>query len=250
MVRIAAAWSLLAALALAATAVAGDQTAEDGPPAATQSPALADDTGARHLYVLVTLGDAYTLGTETDAPKRDSWPSQLVTAFKHSDTPLRLINLAEAGQSSGNVVSDQLPHVQSWQPDLVTIQVGVNDIWDGEGEDYASNMATIFDALEKFMPSDRIFAITTPDHGLTPYGSLFGTREEASQEVARFNAVLRDVAGARGIQVIDIGPVNQRVATDLSLLIGDGPYPSAKQYAGWVEIIGPYLYRALHTPAP
>jgi hypothetical protein len=33
-------------------------------------------------------------------------------------------------------------------------------------------------------------------------------------------------------------------------VVGQGPYPSAKQYAGWVEIIGPQMRRMLLVEEP
>ena len=58
------------------------------------------------------------------------------------------------------------------------------------------------------------------------------------------------------ITVIDIGPVNERVSEDPSLLVQANPsdpprpYPTAKQYAGWAELIGAYVREALEGIEP
>ena len=96
----------------------------------------------------MTLGDAYTAGTDTGAPKRDSWPAQLVQAMERGDVRLRLVdNLADSGQTSQNVLDEQLPQVESLHPDVVTVQVGVNDIVAREFEAYRANVTRILDEL-------------------------------------------------------------------------------------------------------
>ena len=62
---------------------------------------------------LVTLGDAYTHGTETAAPRRDSWPAQLVTSLERAGVRVVLRNLAEPGDTSGSLLEEQLGQVLS-----------------------------------------------------------------------------------------------------------------------------------------
>ncbi len=199
---------------------------------------------------LVTLGDAYTRGTETAAPRRDSWPAQLVESLERSDVDLWLWNLAESGHSSDQLLEEQLGQVASLQPDVVTLQVGVNDILAKSTDIYRENVTHILDELLTILPKERIFAITTPDHTLTEWGDAYGPRAYGSAAVAKLNLTLTEVAEARGITVIDIGQVNERVSGDQSLVVDEGPYPTAKQYAGWVEVIGPYIRGALATIEP
>ena len=100
---------------------------------------------------------------------------------------------------------------------------------------------------------DRILAITTPDHTLTEWGQRYGSTDVGRALVKEVNATLRDVARERGIEVIDIGPVNALAAEDTTMVVkGEPPlpYPTAKQCAGWAEIIGAYVHDALSTLEP
>jgi lysophospholipase L1-like esterase len=192
----------------------------------------------------VTLGDAYTAGTGTLAPRRDSWPAQLVAAMEHGDVRLRLVdNLADSGQTSEDVLRSQLPQLDALVPDVVTVQIGVNDIIarDITLADYRANLDAIVEELLADLPSCRIFLVTTPDHTLTMRGADWGSRESGHADVVAANDILGEVAAEHGVDVVDIGPVNALVDGDASLVIGDGPYPTAKQYAGWVEVIGPAI---------
>jgi lysophospholipase L1-like esterase len=203
---------------------------------------------------LVALGDGYTEGSGID--RRDSWPSQLVQVMNRSEMQIQFVapyNLAERGSSSDDVLDYQLPQVESYEPDVVLLQVGVNDIIIDEGLDqdqYRHNISAILDGLLAIVPADRIFVVTTPDHGLTVRGSHLGQPGADSTDVAAANRVLAEVAGERGIEVVDITRAYELVVEDPSMVIDGGPDPSARQYRGWVELIGQKLHRALSLEQP
>lgn len=253
------AWSLLAVLALAACE--GGQTATPSP-AASQTAVSGDLTvdGERTTIVdaaqrrgpwrLVTLGDAYTAGYATELPRRDSWPQQLVESLKRAELQTRLTNLAVRGHDSWQVLDEQLGLVAHYEPDVVTVQVGINDLLYGEGEaSYRQNLGDILDGLLELLPPERIFAITTPGDALDP-GVV--DPEQAHIAIEAVNVALSDVAAERGIEVIDIGPVNRLGEQDASLRVEESIYlyPTAKQYSGWAEIIGPHVHAALDAIEP
>ena len=57
------------------------------------------------------------------------------------------------------------------------------------------------------------------------------------------------MAAERGITVVDLAPISDLVAKDETMLTDDGLHPSAKQYAGWVELIVPAIQAAADGPA-
>ena len=201
---------------------------------------------------LVVLGDGYTHGTSTAAPNRDSWPAQLQAVTRGGDMRIRLVrNLAASSRTSEDVLVDQLPQVESLQPDLVTVQVGANDIFTGTAiETYRDNLGAIFDGLLEYVPAEHIFAITTPDHELTERGRNLGRAGSDAGQVGEFNEALHAVAVERDIEIIDIAPISELVIDDPSMVVGGGPDPSARQYAGWVEIIGQGSRRSLTASEP
>lgn len=252
-------WSLLAALALAACEGTGTATptpaATDVLVTGTVTEAGGGTTGTaaderRRPWHLVTLGDAYTEGSTTDLPRRDSWPAQLVASLKRAEMRTHLTNLAERGYSSWQVLDEQLGQVDGLEPDVVTVQVGINDILYLETEaGYRENVAGIFDGLLDMLPPERIFAITTPVDALDATGR---NHAELHADIDTLNAALVDVATERDIEVIDIGLVNELARDDESMSTEewDLRYPSAKQYAGWAEVIGPPVREALLSSEP
>ncbi len=248
---------LVVVLSAAACTASGSPkpSPQASPPVALSVPAeVSSDVTSAPAYEepirLVTLGDGYTYGTETSVRQRDSWPSQLAAAMERGGDRVLLWNLAEQGDTSDLVVEEQLGQVASLEPDVVTLQVGVNDIISPDTSYYRQNVEKIFDQLLTFMPPDHIFAITTPDHTLTEWGRSFGSIEVGRAAVASLNATLTEVASARGINVVDISSVNALAADDPSLVIDGGPYGTPKQYAGWVELIGPRIHAVLSGTKP
>jgi hypothetical protein len=148
------------------------------------------------------------------------------------------------------VLDEQLGLVAHYEPDVVTVQVGINDLLYGEGEaSYRQNLGYILDGLRELLPPERIFVITTPGDALDP-GVV--DREQAHVAIEALNAALSDVAAERGIEVIDIGLVNRLGEQDASLRVEESIYlyPTAKQYSGWAEVIGPYVLAALDASEP
>jgi lysophospholipase L1-like esterase len=255
-VRRIVAFALVAALSLAACTAQGPSSPSQQPSPAAAVDVDADDAGSALAQAvprrLVTLGDAYTAGYATELPKRDSWPAQVVVALRRGDVPVVLVNLAERSVSSDTVREDQLGQVAGYQPDVVTLQVGVNDAVSGETAWYRGNLVAILDELLTLVPPERLFVITTPDDALDRRGSSDAALAEARSVVRALNEVAAEVAAERGVTVIDIGPLNQLGENDASLVVSDGlySYPTAKQYAGWAEAISPYVHRALSTIEP
>lgn len=257
-----AAWSLVAVLSLAACTASSPTEPSPDPTATAEAEVVGEGTTTSgtvsRTVRLVTLGDAYTHGTETAAPRRDSWPAQLAESLERSGYTVVLRNLAEPSVSSLTLLEEQLGQVESLRPDVVTLQVGANDIIAGDyatERDYRDNITLAFDELLTILPPERILAITTPDHTLFAADQPPGSASAARALVEELNATLRDVARERDIEVIDIGPVNSLAAQDPSLVVQEDPplpypYPTAKQYAGWAEVIGPYVHDALSTLEP
>jgi lysophospholipase L1-like esterase len=209
-------------------------------PSATPAPVAAVDA-----FRLVTLGDSYTSGS--GLRPQDSWPVQLVRTLGPAIPMTLSRNLAAQGHTSENVITDQLGAVPEIRPHVITIQVGANDTIspDIDLAEYRANIGTILDALLDEVPAERIFAVSTPDYTLTARGGDFGRREVQRAEIDEANAILAQETSNRGIALIDISSVSDRVTEDPTLVAPDGLYPSAKQYAGWVELIAPPIRAAL-----
>ncbi len=192
----------------------------------------------------VAIGDTYTYGDGVQ--QSDRWPNQLVRILR-PELDLDLVaNLASLSTLTTDLIQDQLPRLASLRPDFVTVQVGANDVYfRTRATAYAANVARILDAvLGSGVPPDRIVVLTTPDFTLTP-GGQDRIPDPYSQRalIAEFNTILKTAAAARGITVVDIAPISDRVTLDPSLLAADKLHPSGKQYAGWADLMADTVRR-------
>jgi len=196
----------------------------------------------------VALGDSYTIGTSVEAA--DRWPDQLIAALARrggvagregSAAALDLVaNLAVNGFTSRNVIDVELPQLAALRPEFITLLIGVNDLVQGvPSAAYRANVAAILDDLVGRVGSDRVVAVTTPDYTVTPAGADYGDPSRRAAGIRTNNAILTELAIARGIAVADIHDLSLRAATDPSLVASDGLHPSGLQYALWVERILP-----------
>ena len=185
----------------------------------------------------VALGDSYTIGTSVDPPER--WPDQLVALVPALDL---VANLGVDGFTSRDLIELELPRLAGVRPDLVSVLVGVNDVVRGVPEaSYRANVEHILEAVLALVPAGRAFVVTTPDYTVTPAGARYGDPGERAAGVRAINAIITELAAARGVAVVDIHGLSLRAADDRSLVATDGLHPSGAQYASWVDLIVPIV---------
>jgi len=188
----------------------------------------------------VALGDSYTIGTATRT-EAERWPNQLVERLGPEAPTLELVaNLGVNGFTSRDVIETELPRLDRLRPEFASILVGVNDVVQGVPEaTFGANAALILDELRQRLAADRIVAVATPDYTVTPQGGAYGDPGQQSAAIRRNNDILRDLAVARDIRYVEIYDLSLRALDDRDLVADDGLHPSGRQYALWVERIGP-----------
>ncbi|MFA9288967.1 MAG: SGNH/GDSL hydrolase family protein [Weeksellaceae bacterium] len=195
------------------------------------------------------LGDSYTIGE--GLPETDRWPNQLASHLNRDGIEVIIVaNPARTGFTTQQLIDYELPLVQQYKPQVVTLQIGVNDWVQGVSkEDFQANIKLILDNLQNTL-ADRnaIVIVTIPDFSASPTGAQYGSGRDISAGIAEFNAVLLDEATARGLPIADVYPVSQQMKVDPSLIHTDGLHPSAKQYALWEAIIYPKILPILNKP--
>ena len=194
--------------------------------------------GAALRYV--ALGDSYTIGTATRT-EAERWPDQLVARLGSRPPTLELVaNLGVNGFTSRDVIEVELPRLDGLRPEFVSILVGVNDVVQGVPEaTFQANASVILDELRRRLAAERIVAVATPDYTVTPQGAAYGDPARQAAGIRRSNDILRDLAVARDIRYVDIYDLSLRALDDRDLVADDGLHPSGRQYALWVERIGP-----------
>jgi lysophospholipase L1-like esterase len=199
----------------------------------------------------VALGDSYTIGTSVSEAER--WPNQLVARLAEAGESLELVgNLGVNGYTSSDLIDHQLPRLERLRPDLVSVQIGVNDVVQGVPEEtFGANASVILDCALDLVPAGRVFGIATPDYTVTPQGSAFGAPDLQRGGILNNNQILAGACQARGIAFVpDIFEISQSAGNDPAMLAGDGLHPSAAQYARWVDAIEPVVRAMLQDRDP
>jgi len=198
-------------------------------------------TGLRY----VALGDSYTIGTSVEPAER--FPDQLVAALGPAGPTLDLVtNLATNGYTSRDVIDIELPALDTYHPEFVTLLIGVNDVVQAVPlEDYERNVVTILDALLERLAAERIVVVAIPEYTVTPQGANYGDPRVQRAAIQGNNAAMERLAAQRGIAYVDIYDLSLRAETDRSLVADDGLHPSGAQYALWVERLLPVVEAAI-----
>ncbi|GAC1499391.1 MAG: SGNH/GDSL hydrolase family protein [Candidatus Saccharimonadales bacterium] len=184
------------------------------------------------------LGDSYTIGERLKENER--WPNQLTANYQPNGHKLQILaNPAVTGYTTQNLIDKELPLVDSFKPDFVSVQIGVNDFVQGvDGRTFQKNFDYILTSLQqKLRLPSNIIVVTIPDFGKTQTGSQFGSPDSSTDGILKFNKIIKTVASSKQIAVADIFPVSQKVIDDPSLTSNDGLHPSSLQYQYWTNII-------------
>jgi acyl-CoA thioesterase-1 len=168
------------------------------------------------VHRIVMLGDSITQIGE--GPGGYVW---LVRHYMNALYPAQNIEVINAG-ISGNRSNDMLARYQTdvldRKPDLVTISVGVNDVWHGfydnhplgDGprgiklEDYRRNVEELVTKAEAI--GARVVMLSA-----TPIYEEFGNNENAKQ--AHYNAALRDIARHHHLVYVDYQKPMREIVT-------------------------------------
>jgi lysophospholipase L1-like esterase len=189
----------------------------------------------------VALGDSYTIGTSVAEAER--WPNQLVARLADVETLELAGNLGVNGYTSADLIREELPRLARLEPELVSVQIGVNDVVQGvPDERYGANVTEIFDKVLALVPAARAFALATPDYTVTPQGAAYGIPQRQRAGILHVNQILRHAAEEQGIAFVpDLFEISAEADDDPAMVADDGLHPSGAQYARWVDAIEPVV---------
>jgi acyl-CoA thioesterase-1 len=205
--------------------------------------------GTRVRYL--ALGDSFTIGTGT-TPDR-SFPAVLVWAWWESGLECDLRNPAINGYTTEDLIREELPLVEAFAPDLITVLIGANDIvaalleraavTETAQDRYRRQLRRIFERIAAGAPAARMFGLPQPDWSLTPGGASFGSPTALAKSIERFNDIMREEVERGGGRYIDIFPL-MREQMRTGMTAPDGLHPSAAAYWQWAgELKGQLLAR-------
>ena len=177
----------------------------------------------------LALGDSTAQGIGASVPGR-SYVGQLTERIEHElGAPIRVTNLGVSGATTALCLRDQLPKAEKFlakKPDLVTIDIGSNDIAAWDPVAFHRNISRIFDPLPRHTIVGELPCFHLPRN---------------DRKVAEANAILHTIAADRGLRVV---PLHD--ATEARGLLGvltefaqDAFHPNDRGYEIWADTFWP-----------
>ena len=153
----------------------------------------------------VALGDSLTAGRGDEG--RDGrpvgWAQRLADVLSvRTAVRCRLVNLAADGATVGQVLAGQLPAVAAYQPDLVSVTVGMNDVR-ARGFDELSFKADLGQLLEALAATTAtVLTCTLPD--ITAIMALSPDLADVARDRLRLTSdIIREQAQSYGARCLD-----------------------------------------------
>ena len=194
------------------------------------------------------IGDSYSIG-EGASPEQ-SWPALLARHLTASGVNVELVsNPSRTGWTAQQAIDAELPVWRAARPEFASVQIGVNDWVQGiDARTFQRRLDVLLDAMQKVLPdTNRLFLVTIPDFSVTPTGAMFSGGRNIAAGLAEFNSIIKAVGIARGLQVVDVFALSQKMKDDPSLIARDGLHPSAKEYAQWEAMIFPVAQKLVRA---
>lgn len=187
------------------------------------------------LYL--ALGDSTAAGV--GAANGGGYPDRLLLRLLASRPGLRLLNLAQSGATTHDVLESQLPDALKLRPALITLGVGINDV--GmllPEESFAVNLEEVVGRLGRL---DAKLAIANiPDLALAP--AMARNSSTYLRRIELFNEHLEATAARHGAALIDLFSLSRKLIPEQqSLFSPDGFHPSATGYDAWADAMLPQI---------
>lgn len=176
------------------------------------------------LYVAI--GDSAAQGIGASVP-RNSYVGIIADHIRSATgRSVRVVNLSVSGATVALAVADQLPRFAGYEPDLVTVSIGANDIADFEPGRFREGIRRVLEAV----PSDAVVADL-------PY-FYFPANE---RKVAVANTILREEAGQRGVTVVPLHETMRRegIRGAITQFAEDWFHPNDHGYRVWASAFLP-----------
>lgn len=185
----------------------------------------ATPSGDTDTFVYVALGDSAAQGLGASAPEK-GYVGLLADAIgRQTGRPVHVINLSVSGARLQDLLDNQLPQLAQYQPDLITMEIGANDMG---GYDEATFRAA-FESILQRLPADRTVVSNMP---------YFGGIIRPGDSPDRASRVIAELTARDGFMMAELYQPLQR-AKNRWIYAADFFHPNDTGYRIWYEAFWP-----------
>ena len=184
------------------------------------------DRKGKLLYV--AMGDSAAQGIGASSPARSYVGRISASIRRQSHTSLRVVNLSVSGSTTWLCRKDQLPKFEKYEPDVVTVAIGANDIIQFNPESFEKNLRVIYGALPSHAIVGDLPAMWIPDR---------------EKKLVEANAIVRRVAGEFGLTVAPLYETTRKQGFFRTYRnsAGDLFHPNDRGYRVWASAFAPAI---------
>lgn len=172
------------------------------------------------LYV--ALGDSTGLGIGATSPSK-GYVGLIEKGLKEkTGQPVKVVNLSVSGSRVKKCLEQQIPKLKKLKPDVVTIEIGANDVANWDATSFRHDMTTLINDL----PDDTVIS------DIPYFGG--GIKRSLEPNVLAANKIILELAKKRGLTV---APLHKLTKSRDSLLTysADFFHPNNRGYRNWFD---------------
>jgi len=182
----------------------------------------------------LALGDSYTIGASVE--REVNFPNQTFQLLKSAGFKTGSLQIiAKNGWTAEDLISAVATTNKRSNYQVVTLLIGVNNQYQGRpSKEFEPSFLSLLKsaiALTGNRPK-RVFVISIPDWGITPFASG-RDRKEVANEIDAYNLVCEKNAKAQGANFINITDAYRLDGAKPDYLSSDGLHPSKLEYTKW-----------------
>ena len=183
------------------------------------------------VYVAMGASDAVGIGA---FPLDNGYVYKIRDGLQSRATEVPLYNLGVSGKRIDYIESTELPAAIAYQPDIVTIWAGPNDLAGGVGvEEFENSLSTVLAQLRQ-ETSAFITLANIPDLTILPRFLIDPDSDVTVERVSAYNAAITRQATSYNVPLIDL--YSDGYAGNLEYISIDGFHPSNEGHAKIAEL--------------
>jgi lysophospholipase L1-like esterase len=201
---------------------------------------------AASIFRYVALGDSTGVGV--GANNDGGYPERLYQRMKLAGFKAGIMNLAQSGATTSDLLRGPLQKAIEVRPALITLGIGTNDLWRMVPMGtFEMNLKLIADALQK--TGARVVVSNVIDLSRAPISGMIDALLHVPKamfvsRLLKFNSAFEALAKRPGFQVVDLFSVVAKEVDVAHIFSGDGFHPSAHGYDRWAEELWPHVEAA------